>query len=693
MGEKTKQGLKVLEAALLLGVLGDAMLRATPWGLNVLVWTGALAVALSVLLKRSSRGALVAEARWLLAPVILSAALVAWRDSLMLNSLAIAAMLISLALIAWRAERDANRVWLAGITEYISGMMWAGARAVFVGFPFLLADVNWKEIPRGGWSRHVRAVVRGVAIALPLLILFGLLFIAADAVFESFFSNVFSLKFDKVFGHILLILAFAWLGGGFLRVVLFRREDAQRSEGDALLSSTNQSSETITEVVCESKQTPVRKAPSLGIVEIGVALGLVNALFLSFVLVQLRYLFGGATLVQISSELTYAQYARRGFFELVTVAALVLPLLLIAHWLLRKERPAHERIFRLLAGTQVALLFVIMVSALRRMLLYQSEYGLTELRLYTTAFMGWLAIVFVWFILTVLRGRREHFSYGTLIAGWLAILTLHVVNPDALIVRANVAHALEGRAFDAGYASSLSADATPALIESLPFLSRNDQCVITRSVLDRWTQSEQTDWRTWNRARSQARASVRESVAALEGRACPQPVNETIDNAPALVVPPRNESQPEPGGTEAAFIRLTDNKSLGLKRERGQTSPVDYQRSLLLIIDAQVIAEHRLPPDVKGNSRVDVFKLSDSIYVLRDAYGTYNAVATQMLVTEQKSTQEKVGGEFIGSFDVDKAKVWRFIPASKRRQLRAVHRGEKPKVIPSRKQFVLKKIS
>jgi hypothetical protein len=259
------------------------------------------------------------------------------------------------------------------------------------------------------------------------------------------------------------------------------------------------------------------------------------------------------------------------------------------------------------------------------------------------------------------------------------------VNPDALIVRANAAHAREGRVFDAVYVSSLSADAAPSLIESLPFLSRNDQCIIAGSVLDQWTEFEETDWRTWNRARSQARAAVRENAAALQGLACPQPVDETIAN-PSQIAQPGNESQLEFGSTETAFIRLADNKSLGLKRERSRTVPAEYQRSLLLMIDTQVMAERHLPPDAKGHSRVDVFKLADSIYVLRDAYGTYNATATHMLVTEQKSAQGKIGGELIGSFDVDKSKLWRFIPASEqKRPSRAVPRREKRKAVRSRR--------
>jgi hypothetical protein len=207
--------------------------------------------------------------------------------------------------------------------------------------------------------------------------------------------------------------------------------------------------------------------------------------------------------------LTYAGYARRGFFELVTVAMLVLPRLLLGRWLLPKKLRAEERIFGLLAGSMVAMLFVIMASAVQRMLLYQSIYGLTELRLYTTAFMGWLALVFLWFLATVLRGQRERFACGALVAGLGVIAALVAMNPDALIVRTNVAHVRAGRALDDGYLAALSADAVPALVRALPELDDARRPAVTLALLRRWSQPGGHDWRTWNRARELARSAVR----------------------------------------------------------------------------------------------------------------------------------------------------------------------------------------
>jgi hypothetical protein len=523
MKERTKLGLRVLEAALLMGLLGDALLRATPWGVNLLLWVAALMAAVIALLARWRRGVLTAEGRWLLLPVIFFAAGFAWRDSSTLRSLDVLALLVALSLVALRSRT--GRIHLAGVVEYAVGTAVAAGDALFGPFLLLLDDIHWREMPRAGWSRHMAAVVRGLAIALPLLLIFGGLLMAADAVFEGIINRAFNFNFETLFSHTMLAILFAWLAGGFLRGVLLGKGMEFGRAGLPAPLSTNEAENAAPPEQAEtekSEQPLPSKSLSLGIVEIGVVLGLLNLLFLAFVTIQIRYFFGGAAFAQASSGLTFAEYAQRGFFELVTVATLVLPLLLVAHWLLRKENRTHERIFRVLAGAQVALLFVIMASAVGRMRVYQSGYGLTELRLYTTAFMGWLAAVFVWFSLSVLRGERERFACGALVTAFLALATLHAINPDALIVRVNADKAQAGRAFDADYTTSLSADAVPALLETMPALGRYNRCVIASDLLARRASLETGDWRTWNRSRSTARNLLQENLGALLDLNCPQ---------------------------------------------------------------------------------------------------------------------------------------------------------------------------
>src|SRR5918992_4776786 len=86
MDERTKLGLGVLGTALVLGSLGDWLLRATPWGVNVLLWVAVLAGA-AVALSRWRRLEVAGEGRWLVPVAVLFAAAVAWRDSPIVASL------------------------------------------------------------------------------------------------------------------------------------------------------------------------------------------------------------------------------------------------------------------------------------------------------------------------------------------------------------------------------------------------------------------------------------------------------------------------------------------------------------------------------------------------------------------------------------------------------------------------------
>jgi hypothetical protein len=123
------------------------------------------------------------------------------------------------------------------------------------------------------------------------------------------------------------------------------------------------------------------------------------------------------------------------------------------------------------------LLAVVMASALERMRLYVAEFGLSEIRLYGAAFMGYLFVLFAWFAATVLRSRRGRFALGGVVQGLAVLGMLHLVNPDALIARVNLDRAgRDERVDDAYLVHNLSADAVPLLLDRLPHLDVASRC-------------------------------------------------------------------------------------------------------------------------------------------------------------------------------------------------------------------------
>ena len=560
---KTKTGFDILKVALGLGILGDLLLRQTPWGLNVLLFNLAFVGGLVWLLRSRKPEYLTKQTVALMAAQVFFAAMFVWRDSIELRIADSVAIVAILSVMFVPKMRVPARV--AGAFHYVVGFLWSSLNAWIGTVPLLTMDIEWKDGNRSAWAKHAIAVFRGVLIVAPIFFVFFALFMAADTTYQGIVQRVFDIAPEEVFSHGILITLFAWLSAGYLRGIMFVNEPK---------SAVEPSPETKTEAAGESKVEQVRQesgeypvtlpgslsilehinisdppdkpaepsnteAPksedkkwnwakidntllpnafTLGTVEIGVILGAINLLFLSFVLVQLPYLFGGMELVQNTPDFKLAEYARRGFGELVTVSALVLPVLLVSHWLIRKENPATERLFRILAGIQIVLLFVIMASAVQRLVLLTGNlgYGLTTIRLYPMIFMIWVAIVFVWFTVTVLRGQRQLFAWGALWSAFFILGATHVLNPDDFIVRTNIRLMQQGRQFDAGYNAELSHDSVPTLISALPQLSPKDKCVVRLTL---WgslsSRKTEIDLRSWNLSRYQAEPYLIENTKIL----------------------------------------------------------------------------------------------------------------------------------------------------------------------------------
>jgi hypothetical protein len=238
-----------------------------------------------------------------------------------------------------------------------------------------------------------------------------------------------------------------------------------------------------------------RRPWRLGWVEATTVVCAVDLLFLSFVAIQAAYFFGGLdTLAR--TGMTYADYARRGFFELVVVACLTLGLLWLLALATRRDARSHQLAFNGASAILVALVLGLLGSAFFRMWLYEEAYGFTHLRIYTHSFMIWLAVLLVLFLAALLRERPRWFSFGGLVSALLMLAALNIANPEAFIVNANVERFVRSgslaidasfdiepsyrasRALDAAYLAQLSTDATPALVAALPRLDADAQSYV-----------------------------------------------------------------------------------------------------------------------------------------------------------------------------------------------------------------------
>jgi len=459
----------LLAGGLVLGMLADLLLRTVPWGLGILIWTVAF-MAITAFLARQYDYHIPLRVSLLAIPACFFAASFAWRDSdtlKLINGIALCS-LFSLAAL----RRPNGSLAIGRVNEYSLGLVreWLSAPIAYV--QSTTTAISLLNISRPGIGSTPMAVIRGTLISIPLLLLFGVLLIKADASFEQLVMTLFDIDLSALFSMVLWLPICTVIGGGvLLRIML----EPKRSE-----------------------LTPLRGQASVGIIETGILLGTLNLLFLGFIVSQLGYFFGGSDVLASTQGLSAATYARRGFFELVTVSLLVLPLLLTAHWLVKAESARSARLFKILSGSLVIMLFAIMASAMHRMFLYQSSFGLTELRLYTSSFMAWLALVFVWFLKTVLFERRNRFAFGALVSGLAVIALLDIVNPDAIIVRMNTAHPAADNRIDTHYLTTLSTDAIPALVDALPKFDPLARYAIGSYLEWRMKSLQDRDWRSWN---------------------------------------------------------------------------------------------------------------------------------------------------------------------------------------------------
>jgi hypothetical protein len=368
-----------------------------------------------------------------------------------------------------------------GLVRYPLILLQVGGNALVRPAPLVSASVNLQSARERG-SRNLLPVLRGILLALPVLLLFSCLLVSADLVFAKYVDEFLDLEFlaDLLewLWRGILVLFVAWVAAGGLVYALNRR-DAADAPG-----------------VVEKGIAGLRRAISIGFIEVTIVLASVDLLFLVFVWIQFVYLFGGQANITVEGY-TYAEYARRGFFELVAVSILTLGLILGLYQIGRRETRWQRYAFNGLSSLMVGLVLVMLASAFQRLRLYEAAFGYTQLRLYSHVFMAWLGFAFLWF-LVILWYQPDRFAIGALVAALGFLITLNVVNPDAFIARQNLARYQAIGKLDMYYLTRLSDDAIPILVRHIDQLGDADRPVLNDHLRTRLEEMQSSPtWRRW----------------------------------------------------------------------------------------------------------------------------------------------------------------------------------------------------
>jgi hypothetical protein len=383
-----------------------------------------------------------------------------------------------------------GRWYLYSVADYISKAFQLMGSAITL--PAIFAGETRQtqtEETSGGLRRQIIPILRGLLIALPVIVVFAALLSSADLIFAKRLNDLVELFRlenlpEYIFRGIYIIVLAYILAGVYLHAI-------RKSDDEKLLGLEN----------------PLVK-PFFGFTEAAIVLGSVVILFASFVMIQFQYFFGGQANITLEGY-TYAEYARRGFGELVTVAFFALLLFLGLSAIVKRESAKQHNVFAGLGIALVVLIAVMLLSAYQRLVLYEQAYGFTRLRTYTHVFLLWLGALLAVVVILDLLKRQRAFAFVALLASIGFAATLSLMNVDAFIVRNNIARTEKGFSLDVGYLASLSPDAVPALTnlyqsQALDQSTRDEVGAALACIQADKNSSTDPDWRAFNLAQWRA---------------------------------------------------------------------------------------------------------------------------------------------------------------------------------------------
>jgi signal transduction histidine kinase len=419
----------------------------------------------------------------------------AWRSRWALAVWAIC--LVGAGLLTVRVDQAPILLGLLVCVPLFTGAL-TGARTL-IGY--LAAAVSWplaalRGLPLLGRTigaislrRNLWVILRAAAVTVVAVVIFGALFASADAIVGNWFSSLIpNWRWDELTARV-----FIWVFvTGLTLTAAYLGLNPSRLE----------------------PSTAVQKRPLKNAFEWMLPVGAVLALFVIFLVAQASALFGGHDYVLRATNLTYAEYARQGFGQLLVVTLLTIGVLALIRFYVPESTAGDLRLKRGAVIALVALALLVVVSALHRLALYQEAYGYSTARIGAIAVEVWLALALV-LVGAAALGWQWRWAVRTAVAA-AAILTLAMplVNVDARVVELNAERFRQTGQIDVAYLQQLNQDGADAIESALP--KDLAQCAL---VSTRYDADKARGWIDWN-AGVDRRKEVLARVGEPRGNQC-----------------------------------------------------------------------------------------------------------------------------------------------------------------------------
>jgi Domain of unknown function (DUF4173) len=412
---------RVIAAAASIGIGSDLVLHHGVATLAGTLWATVAAAALWMLAERR------APALYgCLAGVVFPAAVLAWRDAWWLDTLAAGFVVTFLALAAAQARPQQRQLGLRA--PFVEGVVAFGS--LFCGVTSIGRLVGDDTRQRAWKARGALLMVASVALGL------GSLLLGADALAQSYVRNLadgrsVTLHASALVVGLICALGLQWLG----------HYEPPASTGVSVLDERLRHWAIVTTAAVLAIYATVRVAAALG----------------------------GTRYLQSQTGMSYAEYARRGFFSLMVVAAIVI--VLVHQW------GRDSLTTRWCSCVALALTAVVIGCALQGLFLYEQAYGQSMKRWVAISICVALAVALTGLAVTLWRGEwasQVPSLFAAIGVAWF--MAISALNPEASLAKANMYDdAPTEAALDIRYLRQLDDDARPTILAWLSFHGSDNQ--------------------------------------------------------------------------------------------------------------------------------------------------------------------------------------------------------------------------